>query len=92
MILGDGDLDFDALTNDGETAEDLALLDSDGDDETVRLLRQRCLSPNDEIVWSEYARDWVVDLDEKRSGLTDEDGDVEDLLFETLDDLEAMSC
>ena len=92
MIFGDGDLDFDAPTNDRETAEDLALLDSDGDDEIVRLLQQRCLSPEDEMLWSKYARDRVVDLDEKRSELTDEDGNMEDLFFEALDDLEAMSC
>ena len=92
MVVGDGDLDFDALTNDGETAEDLALLDSDGDDEIVGLLQQRWLSPEDEMLRSEYARDRAADLDEKRSGLTDEDGDVEDLLFEAPDDLKALTC
>lgn len=91
MILGNGDLDFDAATHNGESALDLALLDSDGDDEVVRLLQQRCLSREDKIVWSNYARERVVDLDEMQSERSYEGGDVEELFFEAVEEPKATS-
>ena len=52
LVLGKGNLDFDAITNNGETAMDFAVLDNDGHDEVIR---------------SRFSEVRISDLDEMQS-------------------------
>ena len=57
IVLGEDQLDFDALTCDGETAIDLASLDNGGNCEVIRLLTQRSLSMPADSEWSQRFMD-----------------------------------